>query len=123
VFDCILIDDLLPDATGLDVLESLRQHDGALSCAVIMIAAARTADASAAVIKAGALDYLATDRLDADALRRAIRRAVTAVPADRRTTHRRPVTPNSPPLSPPPTMPFPVAITSRNPNGVFDDSS
>jgi PAS domain S-box-containing protein len=75
-FDCILVNDPLPDATGLDVLESLRQPDGALSCAVIMLTAARTADAAAAVIRAGALDYLATDRLDADALRRAIRSAV-----------------------------------------------
>jgi PAS domain S-box-containing protein len=75
-FDCILVSDLLPDATGFDVLESLRQPDGALSCAVIVLTAARTADAAAAVIKAGALDYLATDRLDADRLRRAIRSAV-----------------------------------------------
>jgi PAS domain S-box-containing protein len=75
-FDCVLINDPLPDATGLDVLESLRQPDGALCCAVIVLTAARTADAAAAVIKAGALGYLATDRLDADALRRAIRSAV-----------------------------------------------
>jgi PAS domain S-box-containing protein len=76
MFDCILINDPLPDATGLDMLDSLRQHDGALSCAVIVLVAARTADAAAAVIKAGALDYLATDGLDADALRRAVRSAV-----------------------------------------------
>jgi PAS domain S-box-containing protein len=75
-FDCILVKDLLPDATGLDVLESLRQPDGALPCAVIVLTEARTADAAAAVIKAGALDYLAADRLDADTLCRAIRSAV-----------------------------------------------
>src|SRR5262249_19672504 len=75
-FDCILVDVLLPDATGLDVLESLRQPDGAPPCAVVMLTANRTADTAAAVIKAGALDYLATDRLDADAFRRAVRSAV-----------------------------------------------
>jgi PleD family two-component response regulator len=75
-FDCILINDLLPDAMGLDVLESLRQPDGALSCAAIMLTQARTADGAAAAVKAGALDYLATGDLDADALRRAVRSAV-----------------------------------------------
>jgi PAS domain S-box-containing protein len=74
--DCILINDPLPDAMGLDVLESLRQHDGALSCATIMLTPARTADGAAAAVKAGALDYLATSDLDADALRRAVRGAV-----------------------------------------------
>jgi PAS domain S-box-containing protein len=75
-FDCILIDVLLPDATGLDVLECLRQPDGLLPCAVVMLTEVRTADIAVAVIKAGAVDYLATDRLDADTLRRAVRSAV-----------------------------------------------
>jgi PleD family two-component response regulator len=43
-FDCILIDDLLPDAIGLDVLESLRHFDGALPCAVVVLTRSRTAD-------------------------------------------------------------------------------
>ncbi|MBO0752502.1 MAG: PAS domain S-box protein, partial [Bradyrhizobiaceae bacterium] len=75
-FDCILVRDLLPDAMVLDVLESLRQPDGALACAIIVLTEAGTADAATAVIKAGALDYLATQRLDADTLRRAVRSAV-----------------------------------------------
>jgi PAS domain S-box-containing protein len=75
-FDCILINDLLPDALGLDVLESLRQPDGALPCAAIMLTQAGTADGAAAAVKAGALDYLATGDLDAEALRRAVRSAV-----------------------------------------------
>jgi PAS domain S-box-containing protein len=75
-FDCLLIDVLLPDAAGLDVLERLRKADGALPCAVVMLAERRTADDAAAVMKAGALEYLATDRLDADTLRGAIRSAV-----------------------------------------------
>jgi PAS domain S-box-containing protein len=75
-FDCILVDVLLPDAAGLDVLESLRQPDGTLPCAVVMLTGVRTVDTIAAVIKAGALDYLATDRLDADTVRRTVRSAV-----------------------------------------------
>ncbi len=75
-FDCILVDDLLPDAVGLDVLESLRHFDGALPCAVVVLTRTPTADAGIAAIKAGALDYIATDRLDAETLRRAVRSAV-----------------------------------------------
>jgi PAS domain S-box-containing protein len=75
-FDCILVNDPLPDAMGLDVLEALRRPDGALPCAAIVLTQARTADGAAAAIKAGALDYLATGDLDADALRRTVRSAV-----------------------------------------------
>jgi PAS domain S-box-containing protein len=74
--DCILLDYVLPDAKGLDVLESLRQSDGTLPCAVVMLTGAGTLDVATAAMKAGALDYLVKDRLDADTLRRAIGSAV-----------------------------------------------
>jgi len=74
--DCILLDDVLPDAKGLEVLESLRQPDGTLPCAVVMLTGAGTLDVATAAMKAGALDYLIKDRLDADMLRRAIGNAV-----------------------------------------------
>jgi PAS domain S-box-containing protein len=74
--DCILLDYLLPDAKGLEVLESLRQPGGTLPCAVVMLTGAGTADVATEAMKAGALDYLVKDRLDADTLRRAIRSAV-----------------------------------------------
>jgi len=74
--DCILLDYVLPDAKGLEVLESLRQPDGALPCAVVMLTGAGTADVATAAMKAGALDYLVKDRLEADTLRRAIGSAV-----------------------------------------------
>ena len=74
--DCILLDYVLPDAKGLDVLESLRQPDGTLPCAVVMLTGAGTLDVATAAMKAGALDYLVKDRLDADMLRRAIGSAV-----------------------------------------------
>ncbi len=67
--DCILLDYALPDAKGLEVLESLRQRDGSLPCAVVMLTEAGTADVATAAMKAGALDYLVKDRLDADTLR------------------------------------------------------
>jgi PAS domain S-box-containing protein len=75
--DCILLDDVLLDADGLDVLESLRAPlDGALPCAVVMLTEAASTDAATAALKAGALDYVAKDRLDSYTLRRAIRSAV-----------------------------------------------
>jgi PAS domain S-box-containing protein len=74
--DCILLDYVLPDAEGLDVLESLRQLGGTLPCAVIMLMGGETADVATAAMKAGALDYLVKDRLDAEMLRRAIGSAV-----------------------------------------------
>jgi PAS domain S-box-containing protein len=74
--DCILLDYVLPDAKGLEVLESLRQPDGTLPCAVVMLTGAGTLDVATSAMKAGALDYLVKDRLDADMLRRAIGGAV-----------------------------------------------
>ncbi len=74
--DCILLDYILPDAEGLEVLESLRQPSGTLPCAVVMLTGAGTADVATAAMKAGALDYLVKDRLDAEILRRAISSAV-----------------------------------------------
>jgi PAS domain S-box-containing protein len=74
--DCILLDYGLPDAEGLQVLESLRQPGGTLPCAVVMLTRAGTADVATAAMKAGALDYLVKDRLDAEMLRRAIGNAV-----------------------------------------------
>jgi PAS domain S-box-containing protein len=74
--DCILLDYVLPDAKGLDVLESLRQPDGTLPCAVVMLTGAGTLDVATAAMKAGALDYLVKDRLEPDTLRRAIGSAV-----------------------------------------------
>ena len=74
--DCILLDDILPDADGLDVLETLRDSEEALPCAVVMLMDAGTADTATAAIKAGALDYVVKDHLDAYTLRRAIRNSV-----------------------------------------------
>ena len=74
--DCILLGEILPDADGLDVLESLHDPEGGLACAVVMLTEAGTADAATAAIKAGALDYVVKDHLDSYTLRRAIRGAV-----------------------------------------------
>jgi DNA-binding response OmpR family regulator len=82
--DCILLDYALPDADGIEVVESLRQPGGALPCAVVMLTGAGTADVATAAMKAGALDYLVKDRLDADVLRRAIRNAVRQFRTERR---------------------------------------
>jgi PAS domain S-box-containing protein len=74
--DCILLGDVLPDARGPEVLESLRGPDGTLPCAVVMLAEVGSADVVSAAMRSGALDYLVKDRLDANKLRRAIGSAV-----------------------------------------------
>jgi DNA-binding response OmpR family regulator len=60
--DCILLDYVLPDAKGLEVLESLRQPDGTLPWAVVMLTGAGTLDVATAAMKAG-------ENLPADSLR------------------------------------------------------
>ncbi len=82
--DCILLDHVLPDAEGLEVLESLRLPSGTLPCAVVMLTGPGTADVATAAMNAGALDYLVKDRLNADVLRRAIHSAVRQFRAERR---------------------------------------
>jgi PAS domain S-box-containing protein len=74
--DCIVVGDVLPDARGREVLELLRQPDGTLPCAVVMLAEVGSANVVSAAMRAGALDYLVKDRLDANTLRRAIGSAV-----------------------------------------------
>ena len=74
--DCILVGDVLPDARGREVLELLRQPDGTMPCAVVMLADVGSANVVSAAMRAGALDYLVKDRLDANTLRRAIGSAV-----------------------------------------------
>src|SRR5258708_40265671 len=60
--DCILLDYGLPDAEGLQVLESLRHPAGTLPCAVVMLTGAGTADVATAAVKAGVRDYPVQDR-------------------------------------------------------------
>jgi PAS domain S-box-containing protein len=74
--DCVVVGDVLPDASGREVLELLRQPDGTLPCAVVMLAEVGSANVVSAAMRAGALDYLVKDRLDANTLRRAIGSAV-----------------------------------------------
>jgi PAS domain S-box-containing protein len=73
--DCILLDDLLPDADGCDVLKSLTEAGGP-PCAVVMLTEAGAVEAAAAAMRAGALDYVVKDHLDAYTLGRAIHGAV-----------------------------------------------
>jgi PAS domain S-box-containing protein len=85
--DCILLNHVLPDADGLEVLESLRQPGGTLPCAVVMLTGAGAADVATAAMNVGALDYLVKDCLDAGVLRRTIRSAVRQFRAERHDAH------------------------------------
>src|SRR5260370_16283217 len=89
--DCIRLDHVLPDAEGLEVLESLRLPSGTLPCAVVMLTGPGTADVATAAMNAGALDYLVKDRLNADVLRRAIHSALRQFPPERRNAQLPPI--------------------------------
>jgi CheY-like chemotaxis protein/two-component sensor histidine kinase len=57
--DLILLDMLLPDLPGLDVLRRLRQHPMTGAIPVVVISASAMADSVAAATAAGAVDFLA----------------------------------------------------------------
>lgn len=56
--DCILLDFHLPDMDGLGVLPLLREGDGRLPCAVVMLTAFGGEGLAVAAMKSGAMDYL-----------------------------------------------------------------
>ncbi len=74
-FDCLLIDYRLPDATGTEVLDMLKQRLGeALPPAIILTALGGEAAATEAV-RAGASDFLAKRNASSESLGRALRNA------------------------------------------------
>ena len=71
--DAILLDLLLPDQTGLEVYEKIREFDARIP--VIFITIAKSAEAAIDAMKRGAYDYLFKP-LDLDELRRTVGEAV-----------------------------------------------
>ncbi len=73
--DCILLDYQLPDKDGLEVLEALRNSDGTLPCAVVMLTGTATTATAVSAMRLGAQDYLNKDFFNEDSLQRAVRGA------------------------------------------------
>ncbi len=71
--DVVLLDHSLPDMTGLELLDLLAGEPGGTPVPVVMLTGTHAqVDTAVSAMQRGALDYLAKDALNADALRRAI---------------------------------------------------
>jgi diguanylate cyclase (GGDEF)-like protein/PAS domain S-box-containing protein len=72
--DCAVVDFELPDAEGLDIVETLALHSPAV--ALLVLAQGDDDDVGLAIIKTGASDYLAKSPLDGKLLVHAIRHSI-----------------------------------------------
>ena len=84
--DVILLDILLPDLSGLKVLERIKQNDPDM--VVIMITATNTVNTAVEAMKLGAYDYV-TKPFDIDQLRLIITRSLSAKALEQEVKHGR----------------------------------
>jgi len=74
---CVLLDYLLPDLNGLQILSQLNEDAGSLGLpAVVMLTSHGSESLVAAALRSGALDYLSKATLTRDELLESIRRTV-----------------------------------------------
>ena len=62
-FDCILLDQCLPDRSGLEFIDALKDAAGNLGVAVVMLSGRGDEKLAASAIKSGALDYVSKNDL------------------------------------------------------------
>jgi two-component sensor histidine kinase len=79
--DCILLDYKLPDMTGLEFLAQLCPENGSTmpEVAVVMLTGMSSEQVAVQAMRAGAQDYLVKDRISAERLSLAIRKATGKV--------------------------------------------
>jgi PAS domain S-box-containing protein len=78
--DCILLDYHLAGETGLDVLEALRVRQ--ISTPVIVLTGQSDPETAAALVKAGALEFLTKDGLTSERVEQAVRGAIRVAQAE-----------------------------------------
>ncbi len=82
--DCVILDDALPDGTGLDFLRESRDAGNRIPFPVVILTAAGNQHSAVALMKAGAHDYLVKAEATDDAIRLAVDNAIYKVQAARR---------------------------------------
>ncbi len=75
-FDCILLDNRLPDRDGIDALIEASGESMSLPCPVVILSGQGDEHVAARAIKAGASDYLVKDSVTPNGLARAISNAM-----------------------------------------------
>src|SRR5262245_6479194 len=74
--DCLIVNQDLPDRSGLDLLKQLAAEDGSLNCAVVMLVGARATRVVVEAMKSGARDCLEKNRARGEELRRVVSHAI-----------------------------------------------
>lgn len=87
--DCVLLDDALPDGTGMDFLRGARGTQERMPFPVVILTPAGDQQSAVALMKAGAQDYLVKTEATDDALRLAVHNAIYTVQTERRLDEQR----------------------------------
>ncbi|MHA3772563.1 response regulator [Verrucomicrobiota bacterium sgz303538] len=88
--DCILLDYSLADGTGIDFLKMLPAIGGTTAFPVVMLTGSGNEDVVTEAFKAGAQDYIAKARINAELLQRAVTGAIYKARTERQLAeHRR----------------------------------
>lgn len=82
--DCVVLDQKLPDGSGLDFLLAVGDMHGHLPFPVIILTSAGDLESAVALMKAGALDYLVKSNAATEAVRIAVNNAIYKVHVERR---------------------------------------
>jgi len=86
---CLILDQDLPDLSGLDVIKKLAAEEGSPACAVVVLVGAGDAELAVEAMKSGAHECLEKDRAKGAELRRAVSHAIEKAEQRRRDAARK----------------------------------